>query len=87
MSSRALREVGRAVRSIVLLRYVSEPELREGVTAITNRGEAFRGAARTRGDRGSGGPHARRPRQAVPRRCRPASRRPCRTVSARTAPW
>ncbi len=42
---RALREVGRAVRTVVLLRYLSEPELREGITAITNRVEAFHGFA------------------------------------------
>lgn len=42
---RALREVGRAVRTIVLLRYLSEPELREGITAVTNRVEAFHGFA------------------------------------------
>lgn len=40
-----LREVGRAVRTIVLLRYLSEPELREGITAVTNRVEAFHGLA------------------------------------------
>jgi hypothetical protein len=43
---RALREVGRAVRTVVLLRYLSEPELREGITAITNRVEAFHGFAK-----------------------------------------
>ena len=37
---RAFRELGRVVRTIVLLRYLSEPELREGITAITNRVEA-----------------------------------------------
>lgn len=42
---RALREVGRAVRTIVLLRYLSEPQLREGITAVTNRVEAFHGFA------------------------------------------
>jgi len=30
----------------VLLRYLSEPELREGITAVTNRVEAFHGFAR-----------------------------------------
>ncbi len=40
---RAFRELGRAVRTIVLLRYLSEPELREGITRITNRVEAFHG--------------------------------------------
>jgi hypothetical protein len=34
------------VRSVVLLRYLSEPELREGITAITNRVEAFHGFAK-----------------------------------------
>ena len=43
---RAFRELGRAVRTIVLLRYLSEPELREGITAVTNRVEAFHGFAR-----------------------------------------
>jgi Tn3 transposase DDE domain len=40
---RAFRELGRVVRTIVLLRYLSEPELREGITAITNRVESFHG--------------------------------------------
>jgi Tn3 transposase DDE domain len=43
---RAFRELGRAVRTIVLLRFLSEPELREGITAITSRVEAFHGFAR-----------------------------------------
>jgi TnpA family transposase len=38
---RAFRELGRVVRTIVLLRYLSEPGLREGITAITNRAESF----------------------------------------------
>jgi hypothetical protein len=42
---RALREVGRVVRTIVLLRYLSEPELRDSIAAITNRVEAFHGFA------------------------------------------
>jgi len=42
---RALREVGRAVRTIVLLRYLSEPQLRDSIAAITNRVEAFHGFA------------------------------------------
>jgi TnpA family transposase len=41
---RAFRELGRAVRTIVLLRYLSEPELREGITAITNRASNSRPA-------------------------------------------
>jgi TnpA family transposase len=39
----AFRELGRAIRTIVLLRYLSEPELREGITAVTNKVEAFHG--------------------------------------------
>ncbi|MEX5713654.1 Tn3 family transposase [Parafrankia sp. FMc6] len=31
---RAFRELGRAVRTLVLLRYLSEPELRESITAM-----------------------------------------------------
>jgi TnpA family transposase len=38
---KAFRELGRAMRTIVLLRYLSEPELRESITAITNRVESF----------------------------------------------
>ncbi|GAB3691113.1 MULTISPECIES: Tn3 family transposase [Actinomycetes] len=40
---RAFRELGRAMRTTVLLRYLNEPELREGITAVTNRVEAFHG--------------------------------------------
>jgi TnpA family transposase len=43
---KAFRELGRVVRTITLLRYLSEPELRESITAITNRVEAFHGFAR-----------------------------------------
>jgi Tn3 transposase DDE domain-containing protein len=43
---RAFCEPGRAVRTIVLLRFLSEPEPREGITAITSPVEAFRGFAR-----------------------------------------
>jgi TnpA family transposase len=39
----AFRELGRAIRTIVLLRYLSEPELRESITAVTNKVEAFHG--------------------------------------------
>jgi hypothetical protein len=39
------RELGRAIRTITLLRYLSEPVLREQITAITNRTEAFHGFA------------------------------------------
>ncbi len=38
---KAFRELGRAMRTIVLLRYLSEPELRESITAVTNRVESF----------------------------------------------
>lgn len=39
----AYRELGRAVRTIYLLKYISDPELREEVHAQTNRVEAFNG--------------------------------------------
>jgi hypothetical protein len=54
---RAFRELGRVTRTIVPLRYLSEPELREGITAITNRAEAFHGFAKwsERGGEGWGG--------------------------------
>ncbi|MET8051536.1 transposase [Streptosporangium sp. NPDC005286] len=42
---RAFRELGRAVRTITLLRYLSDPDLREQITQITNRNEAFHGFA------------------------------------------
>ncbi|MDT5275616.1 MAG: hypothetical protein QOG95_2548 [Mycobacterium sp.] len=42
---RAFRELGRALRTIVLLRFLSDPGLRETITAITNRVEAFHGFA------------------------------------------
>ncbi|MFI6792127.1 Tn3 family transposase [Nonomuraea sp. NPDC050383] len=42
---RAFRELGRAIRTITLLRYVSEPQLREQITQVTNRNEAFHGFA------------------------------------------
>lgn len=40
---RAFRELGRAIRTITLLRYLSDPGLREQITAITNKAEAFHG--------------------------------------------
>lgn len=40
---KAFRELGRVVRTITLLRFLSEPELRQQITAITNRVEAFHG--------------------------------------------
>nr|WP_235264081.1 Tn3 family transposase [Nocardia seriolae] len=42
---KAFRELGRVVRTITLLRFLSEPELRQQITAITNRVEAFHGFA------------------------------------------
>jgi TnpA family transposase len=42
---KALRELGRVVWTVTLLRYLSEPELRVQITAITNRTEAFHGFA------------------------------------------
>lgn len=42
---KAFRELGRVVRTITLLRFLSEPEMREQITAITNRAEAFHGFA------------------------------------------
>ncbi len=42
---RTFRELGRAIRTITLLRYLSEPQLREQITAITNRNEALHGFA------------------------------------------
>jgi TnpA family transposase len=43
---RAFRELGRAVRTITLLRYLSDPDLREQITQVTNRTEAFHGFRR-----------------------------------------
>ncbi|WP_237737143.1 Tn3 family transposase [Rhodococcus sp. 21391] len=40
---RALRELGRVIRTVTLLRYLSEPGLREQITAVTNKAEAFHG--------------------------------------------
>jgi TnpA family transposase len=42
---KALRELGRVVRTVTLLRYLSDAELRAKITAITNRTEAFHGFA------------------------------------------
>ncbi|MEU1282569.1 transposase [Streptomyces sp. NPDC005805] len=39
----AFREVGRAVRTIVLLRYLSDPGLREQIQKATNKAEAYNG--------------------------------------------
>jgi hypothetical protein len=38
---KALRELGRVIRTITLLRYLSEPGLRDQIGAITNRTEKF----------------------------------------------
>lgn len=38
---RAFRELGRVIRTITLLRYLSDSGLREQTTAITNKAEAF----------------------------------------------
>jgi hypothetical protein len=40
---RALREMGRVIRTVTLLRYLSDPGLREQITAVTNKTEAFHG--------------------------------------------
>ena len=40
---RAFRELGRAIRTITLLRFISEPELRQEITAATNKAEAYNG--------------------------------------------
>lgn len=39
----AFREVGRVIRTVQLLRYLSDAPLRRRVTAATNKGEAFNG--------------------------------------------
>ncbi|GAA1994135.1 hypothetical protein GCM10009838_67980 [Catenulispora subtropica] len=38
---KALRELGRVIRTITLLRYLSEPALRDQITMVTNRTENF----------------------------------------------
>ena len=40
---KAFREVGRVIRTITLLRFISEPKLREEITAATNKAEAYNG--------------------------------------------
>jgi TnpA family transposase len=39
----AFREVGRAIRTVQLLRYLSDPAMRRRVTAATNKVEAYNG--------------------------------------------
>jgi TnpA family transposase len=38
---KAFRELGRVIRTITLLRFISEPELRDEITAATNKVEAY----------------------------------------------
>ncbi|MEV0087698.1 Tn3 family transposase [Saccharopolyspora sp. NPDC050642] len=40
---RAFRELGRVIRTIMLLRFLADAQLREQITAITNKAEAFHG--------------------------------------------
>ena len=40
---KAFRELGRVIRTITLLRFISEPELRDEITAATNKVEAYNG--------------------------------------------
>jgi len=40
---KAFRELGRVIRTITLLRFISEPGLREEITAATNKVEAYNG--------------------------------------------
>jgi TnpA family transposase len=40
---KAFRELGRVIRTITLLRFITEPELREQITAATNKVEAYNG--------------------------------------------
>ncbi len=40
---KAFRELGRVIRTITLLRFISEAELREEITAATNKVEAYQG--------------------------------------------
>lgn len=42
---RAFRELGRVLRTGVLLRYLSDPRLRETITAVTNRVQSYHGFA------------------------------------------
>jgi TnpA family transposase len=38
---KAFREIGRVIRTIQLLRYLSDPQLRRRTTAATNKGESY----------------------------------------------
>lgn len=42
----AFRELGRVVRTVVLLQFISDPELRRGITAAQNKVEAYNGFAK-----------------------------------------
>jgi TnpA family transposase len=42
----AFRELGRVVRTVFLLRYLSDPQLRQQITARTNKVEAYNGFAK-----------------------------------------
>lgn len=42
----AFRELGRVVRTVFLLEYISEPSLRKEITAATNKVEAYHGFAK-----------------------------------------
>jgi DNA-binding CsgD family transcriptional regulator len=45
----AFRELGCVVRTVFLLQYISDPELREGITAVQNKVEAYNGFAQRYG--------------------------------------
>ncbi|WP_432250995.1 Tn3 family transposase [Streptomyces sanyensis] len=70
----ALREVGRAVRTTVLLRYLSDPALREQSQKATNKAEAYNGFTQAPTPRRPTLPHLRR------------SRSPTGSTSGRTSP-
>ncbi|TMR19310.1 hypothetical protein ETD86_20270 [Nonomuraea turkmeniaca] len=40
---RAIREVGRSVRTMALLRFLADPALRRRITAVANKVEGFNG--------------------------------------------
>ncbi len=41
----AFRELGRVIRTVFLLKFISDPEMREGITAVQNKVEAYNGFA------------------------------------------